>query len=936
MTSQPHRLPPQPGEALDRSQTVTFTFNGQPITAHPGDTLASALAAAGVRVLGHSTKYLRPRGVACGAGQCGQCLVQVGADPMVAACTRPAEEGLVVEAHQMAPWPGPEALPGLPPVEAQHALIGFHYKHIFSRAEWPIYDGLFREANGQGRVHLEAAPDAAFHEHLFADVAVVGAGPAGLAAARAAARHGARVLVLDENPAPGGHTRYSGGPALPALPPEVTVLTATTVVGWYQTQWLAAYTGNRLLKIRAGATIVAAGAYERPGVFENNDLPGVMLGSAVERWLRLYAVRPGARAVVATANADGWRVAAALHAAGVEIAALVDERPAAEPAPWPVHAQSAVVAARGEAAVTGAVIAPLAGGPAQTIACDLLVTSLGWTPALEIVHQAGGQVAYDPALGEQLPTHLPPGVFVAGRANGVHSAEAGARDGVYAGERAAAFLGLRPEPAPLTADRAARTSPRPPALTPGKCFVCACIDVTAQDVADAAAEGLTHVELVKRYTKFGTGPCQGKQCGFNAAAMCAVAAGQPLTEASLTTIRQPIQPVAMGLLAGQPLSPTQVTPLHTWHAAHGAVMLVAGAWLRPLHYGDVAAEVRAVRERVGLIDVSTLGKLRFTGPGAPALLNRLYLNRMDDLKVGRVRYGVMANDEAVILDDGVTARLGEHEWYTTTTTSGATTMFEYIQWWMQSGWGEGVHCTDLSEAYSAFNLAGPQAREVLAALTRLDLAHTAFPYMAVREASVAGVPCRLMRIGFTGELSYEIHVPSAQARPVWEALVTAGAPHGLAPFGVEAQRILRLEKGHIIVGQDTEAITDPIAANMAWAVKMDKPDFLGRRSLERILREGVAQKLTGFTVTDPGVVPDEGVQIVAPDALGKLQSIGYLTSCKYSPTLGQVIGLCWLPTALADQPGQTFTIRLRDGAGLVEGRVHHGAFYDPQGERLRA
>jgi sarcosine oxidase subunit alpha len=304
--------------------------------------------------------------------------------------------------------------------------------------------------------------------------------------------------------------------------------------------------------------------------------------------------------------------------------------------------------------------------------------------------------------------------------------------------------------------------------------------------------------------------------------------------------------------------------------------------------------------------------------------------------VGRVRYGVMCNDEAVVLDDGVCARLAENEWYLTTTTSGASAIFEWIQWWLQSGWGDGVHLTDLAEAYAAFNLAGPQARAVLHKLTPIDLSNAAFPYMHVRAAEVAGVPGRLLRIGFTGELSYEIHVPAAYGRHVWEALMEAGAPFGIAPFGVEAQRVLRLEKGHLIVSQDTDATTDPLSADLGWAVKMDKPDFLGKRSLARISAQGPKQRLVGFKLARPGPVPEEGLQIVRPGPDGRPHSIGYVTSCRFSPTLGDVIGLCWLPSDLAAQNGAAFTIRGLNGVGAYEARVHHGPFYDPAGERLRS
>jgi sarcosine oxidase subunit alpha len=423
-------------------------------------------------------------------------------------------------------------------------------------------------------------------------------------------------------------------------------------------------------------------------------------------------------------------------------------------------------------------------------------------------------------------------------------------------------------------------------------------------------------------------------CSQNTIHLCARANQWSMAETGATTARPPMTPVSLGALAGQHLEPVQVTPIHQWHQAQGARMMVAGLWLRPEHYGDLTAEVQAVRQRVGLIDVSTLGKVRLVGPQVPALLDRLYSNKWQKLGLGRVRYGLMCNDEGIILDDGVTAHLTENEWYTTTTSSGASSIYEWIQWWLQSGWGDGVQATNMSEVNAAFNLAGPQSRAVLQKLTDANLTNEAFPYMHARSFMVAGVPCLVLRIGFTGELSYEIHCPSGYGLHVWQALMAAGQEFDIRPFGLEAQRVLRLEKAHIIVGQDTDALSDPLAADLAWAVKLDKPDFLGQRTLSRIAAEGSKQRLVGFKMAHPGIVPDEGLQIVQSGAAGKLDIIGWITSSRFSPTLGEAIGLCWLPAAMAEQPGTPFMIRMN--GRLEPARVFHGAFYDPEGSRLKS
>ncbi len=955
-----NRLSPQKGEVIDRSSTIRFFFEGKAYAAHPGDTIASALAAADVSVLSRSFKYHRPRGLLCCAGHCPNCLVQVGDEPNVRSCQRRVEADMDVRPQNA--WPSlSHDLLSLVQLGTRFMPAGFYYKtFIRPRSMWPLYERVLRHAAGLGEVDLRSTPGKFDKEYLYGDVAVIGGGPAGMGAALAAAEQGARVLLFDENPSLGGHLRFapwdtaSGtlSDLLAALDgqPNIAVYTDTAVLGWYQDNWLSAVRGTRLFKVRAKSLVAATGAVETPLLFGNNDLPGVMLGSGVQRLLHLYGVVIGRRAAIVTANDDGWAVAADLHAAGVSVAAVVDEREAsASPhaealasAGVPVFYGHTVLHARGSGAVRGAVIVRVGSDlPAQSLKCDLIAVSMGWTPDHGLVYMAGGKSDYDSDRAENLPVDLPPGVYEAGRAAGTHAVDTQIDEGRLAGANAAAYLSLGSAPktgeiSALARQKAAepgRTSPR--TLVPGKKkrFLCFCEDVTDQDLETSIAEGYTSIELLKRYSTISMGPCQGRMCSMNTIHLCARANGWTVRETGRTTSRPPVVPVTLGALAGQNMEPVQVTGVHDWHLARGAKMMVSGLWLRPEHYGDPAAEVQAVRERVGIIDVSTLGKLQLTGPGVPGLLERLYVNRWRKLGLGRVRYGAMCNDEGVVMDDGVCAHVREEEWYMSTTSSGATGVYEWIQWWMQSGWGGGVHAVDLTETYSAFNLAGPQARAVLQKLTDRDLSNQGFAYMRIRSARVASVPCRLLRIGFTGELSYEVHCPSGYALHLWEALMDAGEEFGISPFGMEAQRVLRLEKGHMIVGQDTDALTDPISADMEWAVKLDKRDFLGKRNLVRVSKEGPRRRLVGFKMARPGGVPEEGLQIVTPSPDGKLEIIGWVTSCRFSPTLKEVIGLCWLPADLAARNGAAFTIYMNES--LEEARVHHGAFYDPRGERLK-
>ena len=956
------RLSPQPAEVIDRGEQFSFVFDGKTYNAHPGDTIASALAAAGVQVLSRSFKYHRRRGLLCCSGHCPNCLVQIGAQPNVRACQRQVQPGMTVEPQNV--WPSLDRdVLSLTQWGDRFMPVGFYYK-TFIRPQklWPLYEGVLRRAAGLGKVDQSAPRGAYDKQYLHADVAVVGGGPAGISAALAAAEQGARVQLFDENSNAGGHLRFAtpqdgDDTPLPSLvqaleASSVELFSDTAVLGWYEDNWLAAARGNRLFKLRAKAVVVATGAYETPLLFDNNDLPGVLLGSAVQRLIQLYGVVPGQRAVVVTANDDGWQVADALHRVGVTLAAVVDERSTETctsplrdeltSASVPVYYEQTIVAARGRRAVSAAVIGSPENSPPTTVPCDLIAVSNGWTPALDLIHMAGGRATYQEEKGEFRVDTLPDGFAIAGRAAGTHAVANQIDEGRVAGLTAAAAAGFGTPPEEgIVADLAARktaesrrTSDRVCVPGRGKRFLCYCEDVTDVDLSMAVAEGYQSMELLKRYSTTSMGPCQGKMCSMNAIHLCARANGWGVQETGKTTSRPPLARVTLGALTGQNMEPVQVTPVHDWHLEHGASMMVAGLWLRPERYGDPVAEVRAVRERVGLIDVTTLGKLELTGPGVPDLLERLYVNRWRKLAVGRVRYGIMCNEEGVVMDDGVCAHLSDQHWYMSTTTSGADVIYEWIQWWLQSSsWGDGVHVTNVSEAYAAFNLSGPRARVVLRKLTESDLDNDAFPYMGVRTAEVAGVPCRLLRIGFTGDLSFELHCPTAYALPLWQALLEAGASEGIAPFGVEAQRILRLEKGHIIVGQDTDALSDPLSADLAWAVKLNKSDFLGKRSLTRIAERGIENRLVGFKTVQPDLVPEEGLQIVEPNGAEGHRIIGWITSCRYSPTLSETIGLCWLPAALADQEGASFTI-YRDGK-LEPARVHHGAFFDIDGGRLR-
>ena len=952
-----NRLPSRDGEQIDRSSAISFTFGGRRYGAYAGDTIASALTAAGVDVISRSFKYHRARGLLCCSGHCPNCLVQVGADPNVRACQREVEDGMDVQPQNA--WPSLKLdLLSLTGLADRFLPVGFYYKtFIRPRWMWPVFEKVLRLAAGLGRVDADTPWETHEKQYLHADVVVVGGGPAGVNAALAAAESGAKVRLFEENPDLGGHLRFTGDAAeVRALreraekQSNLQLHTRTTVVGWYRDHWLSAVRDNRLYKIRTGSVVLATGAYERPLLFENNDLPGIMLGSAVSRLVRFFGVAPGKRAVVVAANADGWGVAEELARSGVSIGGIVDPRADGCGTQIPeilggvsVFRGYTVVAATGKSRVCGVVIAPVGQlSQQQRIACDLVSVSTGWTPVADLAYMAGSRSAYDMEHGQMRVAEPASGIFLAGRVNGAYEVEIETAEGRVAGLSAAAFCRYSTPPTEAELHVLEERNQRQPAnswdeIVPagsskGKRFVCYCEDVTETDVTMALAEGYDSMELLKRYSTISMGPCQGKMCSMNALQLCAQIKEQTADETGRTTSRPPVVPVSLGALTGQAMEPVQITPVHEWHRDRGAKFMVAGLWLRPEHYGDPTSEIMTVRERVGLIDVSTLGKIKLTGPGVANLLERVYVNQWRKLGVGRVRYGVMCNDEGVVLDDGVCAHVSEHEWYMSTTTSGAGAIFQWLEWWAQSGWGEGVHLTNLTEEYSAFNLSGPHARRVLQKLTERDLSNEKVPYMRARSATVADAPCRLLRIGFTGELSYEVHCASAYAQQVWDALLEAGQEFDIAPFGIEAQRVLRLEKAHIIVGQDTDAMSDPLSADMEWAVKLGKSDFLGKRELVRLAETGGSQRLVGFRMEASAKPPEEGLQIVSTGNSG-LEIIGWVTSSRFSPSLQQPIGLCWLPVRLAEQENRQIHI-FRDGQ-LLDARVHHGPFYDPEGSRLK-
>ena len=843
-------------------------------------------------------------------------------------------------------------------------------------------------------------PDRYEDRHAHADVLVVGAGPAGLAAALAAGTAGARVVLADQQNELGGALldhgdEIDGAPALDWVTdavarleamPEVRILTRTTVFGYYDHNYLAAvervtdHLGvaaparaprERLWQIRAKQVVLATGAHERPIVFTDNDRPGVMLTSAARAYAHRYAVLPGRRAVVFTNNDSAYGAALDLAAAGVEVAAIVDARPQAagdssdraRAAGVEVLSGHAILATHGVKAVRGAVVAPLdvAGegiaGNGRSLDCDLICVSGGWSPVVHLFSQSKGALRYDAERVALVPGQSAQAERSAGAANGALALVDCLAQGFASGTGAAEAAGF--EDAAMPEVPAMSAAPRKQAIRPlwvvpakkkgAKRFVDFASDVTAADIGLAAREGYRSVEHLKRYTTAGMGPEQGKTGNVNALAILARETGGDIPGTGTTTFRPPFTPVSFGAIAGRrpgPLyDPERKTPMHGAHEEAGAAFEDFGHWQRPQHYSSngaslaeaMARECRAVRTGVGIVDVSTLGKIDIRGRDAVTLLNRVYTNKWDKLAVGRCRYGIMLHEDGMVFDDGVTARLGEHHFHMTTTTGGAAGVYGWMDDLLQSDWPElEVYLTSVSTQWAAVAVAGPKSRALMSAICPdIDLSAEAMPFMSVREGTVAGIPARVFTISFTGELGYEVNVPSSHGAALWRALLEAGEAHGIMPFGVEAMDCMRAEKGHFVIGRDTDGTQTPDDLGLDWLVNMKKGEFLGRRSLSRpdSVRPDRNHMVGLLAESDQQVLPEGGQIVVEARPSPPMKTMGHVTTSYLSTTLGRSIALAVLRGGHA-RHGETVTVWSEDKA--MRAVVCDPKFYDPEGARLKS
>ncbi len=989
------------GRLLNKDVPLNFTFNGRKMKGYQGDTLASALLANNQMLVGRSFKYHRPRGVVSSGAEEPNALINMGEgtrfEPNQRATTTELFDGLVAESQNH--WPSLEFdIGAINSKLARFLPAGFYYKmFIHPRPLWKhVYEPFIRRSAGLGKAPKMRDSDTYEHFYAFYDLVIVGGGIAGLMAAKAAASSGAQILVMEQSAHWGGRCvvepdQINGKDpehfiedlvAELTAQPNVTMRTRLMGAGVYDHGYLLGYerlrdhapsqTGprHRLWRIRAGKILTATGAIERPLSFAGNDLPGVILASALRDYVENFGVSMGDRTVVLTNNDDAYRTAIALKAAGLDVPVILDARSAgggalaeaAQKLGIRVETGKAVAFVKGRGVVTGVAICDQAGQGTvlEEIACDCLAMSGGWSPVVHLWSHCGGKLVWDEALAmfrpdpEKAPLNQKGEGFVlaAGAANGHFSLGAVMQDALQQGAEAAGITAAS-QPLPEV-DQTAEAAMEAVWMMPqgagvklrSKAWLDFQNDVKVSDVQLAAQEGFESVEHAKRYTTLGMATDQGKLSNINGLAVLAGALNADIPAVGTTTFRPPYTPISMGAIAGaardEIFQPVRQTPMHDWHIEQGAYMEPVGQWRRPYcypradetHQDAVAREIRQTRNSVGLLDASTLGKLLVQGPDAAKFLDMLYTNMMSTLKIGKCRYGLMCSENGFLMDDGVVVRLGEQSFLCHTTSGGAEHIHAHMEEWLQTEWWDWkVYVANLTEQYAQVGVVGPKARDVLEKLGGLDVSKEALGFMEYAEGRLGAFDVRVFRISFSGELSYEIAVPAGQGLAFWQALCAAGEEFGIMPYGTEALHVMRAEKGFIMIGDETDGTVIPQDLGLDWAISKKKSDFLGKRAQERShMVDPDRWKLVGLETLDGSVLPDGAYAVgEGANANGQRNTIGRVTSTYFSPTLNRGIAM-GLVAQGPERMGEILNFPDLSG-NEVKVKLVDPVFYDKNGDR---
>ncbi len=1007
MTQQKNRL--QAGGRIDRSQPVNFEYNGSQYPGFVGDTLASALLANGVDVIARSFKYSRPRGIVAAGADEPNAVLQLGATeatqvPNVRATQQELFDGLVAKSTNGWPSTDHDLMSYIGKVGGRMMPPGFYYKtFMYPQSLWDTYEKFIRKAAGLGRSPVENDPDIYDQMNHHADVMVVGGGPAGLSAALAAARTGARVILADEQAEFGGMLLHGdeiidGKPATQWVDSviaelremdNVMLLPRSTVNGYHDHNYLTIHerrtdhiadlapkgqVRQRMHRVRAGWVVLATGAIERPLVYGNNDVPGCMLASAVSTYIKRYGVIPGNKLVLMTTNDRGYKAAFDWQDAGRKVVAIVDTRPeptgecviAAQKRGLEVIKGSAVIEVKGSKRVSGVTLASIDSkgervtGNVRKLECDTVASAGGWSPAVHLSCHTGSRPIWRDDIQAFVPGETVQKQLTAGAVNGSYSLNACLQEGAMRGALAAANVGFDDnsdalveapsatevkEGAAMTLFHVPHTKPTSRAP---KQFVDYQTDVTAAGIELATREGFESIEHVKRYTAMGFGTDQGKLGNINGMAIAAKSMNKSIPETGTTIFRPNYTPITFGAIAGRNcgelFDPKRYSAMHRWHLENGATFEDVGQWKRPWYFPKLGEsmqdslnrECKAVRESAGILDASTLGKIDIQGKDAREFLGRVYTNAWAKLAVGKCRYGLMCGEDGMVFDDGVTACLAENHFVMTTTTGGAARVLEWLELYHQTEWPElEVYFNTVTDHWSTLTISGPNSRKLLAELTDdIDLDKDSFKFMDWREGTVAGVPARVFRISFTGELSFEVNVQANYGMYVWEKVFEVGAKYNLTPYGTETMHVLRAEKGFIIAGQDTDGSVTPMDLGMGWCVSNQKPfSYIGKRGMARAdCLKANRKQLVGLKTKDPQRVIPEGAQAVSdPKQPIPMTMLGHVTSSYYSACLGHSIAMGFVRGGL-ERMGETVYYPQPDGS-VIEAEICSPIFLDPKGER---